>query len=122
MCGLQIVPVGLCLGVSRKRPGNAPRGRDPLLVLQSLPDYIVPTDGVACTCVVGTEAGRVFLGSRDGHVYELLYGPGSASPWTRPCRRVCLTSSFVGSVARYVGALSPTICGQVAFGPHSQDP
>lgn len=53
------------LGVSVGAPGGE-------VTLQPL-HYRVPTDGVIMTTVASTEAGRIFLGGGDGHLYELKY-------------------------------------------------
>lgn len=37
------------------------------------PVFTVPTDGVIVTNVVGTDSGRIFLGARDGNLYEIVY-------------------------------------------------
>lgn len=37
------------------------------------PVFTVPTDGVIVTNVVGTDSGRIFLGGRDGNLYEIVY-------------------------------------------------
>lgn len=35
--------------------------------------YRTPADNVIMTTVASTEAGRIFLGGGDGHLYELKY-------------------------------------------------
>lgn len=37
------------------------------------PLHTTATDNVVMSCIVGTDDGRVFMGGRDGSVYELLY-------------------------------------------------
>lgn len=43
--------------------------------LQLTPEiiYSVPTDGVPIKVIRGTENGRIFLGGRDGCLYEIVY-------------------------------------------------
>eukprot|EP00897_Mesotaenium_endlicherianum_P003492 jgi/Mesen1/3170/ME000184S02232 len=90
-----IVLLGLCLG-------PASEGRDPLddVSLQPLPEYTVPSDGVVMTCVACTEdGGRIFLGGRDGHLYEVHYS--ASSGWQRRCHKTCHTatvSSFLSKI------------------------
>ena len=40
-----------------------------------LPDpvFVLPTDGIAINTVVGTSTGRIFMGGRDGCLYEVTY-------------------------------------------------
>jgi len=40
-----------------------------------LPDpvFVLPTDGIAINTVVGTSSGRIFMGGRDGCLYEVTY-------------------------------------------------
>lgn len=37
------------------------------------PVFSVPTDGVIATTIVGTDSGRIFIGGRDGNLYEIVY-------------------------------------------------
>jgi hypothetical protein len=40
-----------------------------------LPDsvFVLPTDGMAINTIAGTSSGRIFLGGRDGCLYEVAY-------------------------------------------------
>jgi uncharacterized membrane protein (DUF4010 family) len=40
-----------------------------------LPDpiFVLPTDGVAINTIASTSSGRIFLGGRDGCLYEVAY-------------------------------------------------
>jgi len=40
-----------------------------------LPDpvFVLPTDGIAINTVIGTSLGRIFMGGRDGCLYEVTY-------------------------------------------------
>lgn len=59
------------------------------------PLFTVSTDGVAMTCVGGSASGRIFLGGRDGCLYEVLYS-GAGSGWFgRRCRKVNHSSSML---------------------------
>eukprot|EP00850_Spirogloea_muscicola_P020557 SM000219S06702 [mRNA] locus=s219:133506:144913:- [translate_table: standard] len=70
------------------------------LAVQPLPEYAVASDGVAMACIAATASGQIFLGGRDGHLYELLYSSGSG--WHRRCQLVCRTSSFGSLLSRWV--------------------
>lgn len=89
----------LCVGLIKARPGifhsfikhllvlttavdiivlgvtfiEGPNG--PLDELQLIDDpvCIIPTDGTAFLSIAGTALGRVFLGSKDGCLYEIIY-------------------------------------------------
>ena len=41
--------------------------------LMNKPIFVLNTDNVAITCVEGTSDGRIFLGGRDGCLYEVCY-------------------------------------------------
>ncbi|KAL3691956.1 hypothetical protein R1sor_005607 [Riccia sorocarpa] len=68
--------------------------------LQLLPEYTISTDGVTMTCITTTEEGRIFLGGRDGHLYELLYTSGMR--WQSRCRKVCHTAGISTLLSRWV--------------------
>ncbi|KAL2622102.1 hypothetical protein R1flu_002307 [Riccia fluitans] len=68
--------------------------------LQLLPEYTLSTDGVTMTCITTTEQGRIFLGGRDGHLYELLYTSGMR--WQSRCRKVCHTAGISTLLSRWV--------------------
>ncbi|KAJ7534364.1 hypothetical protein O6H91_13G091000 [Diphasiastrum complanatum] len=92
---VEIVLLGVCCSMSAD-------GIDPYaeISLQPLPDYTIPTDGVTMTCVSTTENGRIFLGGRDGHVYELLYTTGMR--WQSRCRKVCHTGGLGSLLSKWV--------------------
>ncbi|KAG6548318.1 hypothetical protein Mapa_010184 [Marchantia paleacea] len=68
--------------------------------LQLLPEYTISTDGITMTCITTTEQGRIFLGGRDGHLYELLYTTGTR--WQSRCRKVCHTAGLGSLLSRWV--------------------
>ncbi|XP_024539269.1 nuclear pore complex protein NUP155-like [Selaginella moellendorffii] len=92
---VELVLLGVCCGASSD-------GSDAFseLSLQPLPEYTVPTDGVTMTCVISTEKGRIFLGGRDGHIYELLYTTGLG--WQSRCRKICHTGGFGSMLSRWI--------------------
>lgn len=59
-------------------------------------NIIFPTDEVIfdCKAAVSTQEGRIFIGGQDSNIYELDYQ--SSEGWfTRRCRKICRTSSFL---------------------------
>ncbi|CAM6093107.1 unnamed protein product [Calypogeia fissa] len=92
---VEIVLLGVCCSASSD-------GGDPFaeISLQILPQYTIPTDGVTITCITTTEKGRIFLGGRDGHLYELFYTTGTG--WQRRCRKVCHTAGIGSLLSRWV--------------------
>ena len=48
--------------------------------------YTLPTDGVVFSTIVGTANGRIFMGAKDGCLYEFLYQVKSRSS-------LCLSTS-----------------------------
>jgi hypothetical protein len=63
------------LGISYNCDGSGDPNAE--LCLQPLPEHMIPTHGVTMTCSTVTDKGRIFLGGRDGHLYELLYTIGT---------------------------------------------
>lgn len=43
--------------------------------IQLIPDpvFTIPTDGATISTVMGTDTGRLFLGSKEGNLYEISY-------------------------------------------------
>jgi len=68
---MKLVLLGICCSYDGSGDPNTE------LCLQSLPEYTIPTHGVTMTCSMATDKGRIFLGGRDGHLYELLYTTGT---------------------------------------------
>lgn len=56
------------------------------------PVFTLSADGAPATCVVGSASGRIFLGGRDGCLYEIVYSAGSSWFGSR-CRKVNHSSS-----------------------------
>ncbi|XP_015777308.1 PREDICTED: nuclear pore complex protein Nup155-like [Acropora digitifera] len=51
------------------------------------PLFSIPSDNIYLTCMTGTHSGRIFLGGKDGCVYEVIYQ--AADSWfQRKCRKV----------------------------------
>ncbi|CAL4913338.1 unnamed protein product [Urochloa decumbens] len=92
---VELVLVGVCCSASAD-------GTDPYaeLSLQTLPEYMIATDGVTVTCITCTDKGQIFLAGRDGHIYELQYTTGSG--WRKRCRKVCLTTGIGSLLSRWV--------------------
>lgn len=62
------------------------------LLLLPEPVFTLSADGAPATCVVGSASGRIFLGGRDGCLYEIVYSAGSSWFGSR-CRKVNHSSS-----------------------------
>ena len=41
------------------------------------PLFTIPSDNIHFLCIYGTPSGRIFLGGRDGCIYEIRYQVGS---------------------------------------------
>ena len=65
---------GACTQIALLGVSVGPNGGE--VTLQPL-HYRTPADGVIMTTVVSTEAGHIFLGGGDGHLYELKYSVAS---------------------------------------------
>ncbi|XP_044758799.1 nuclear pore complex protein Nup155 [Coccinella septempunctata] len=67
--------------------GESPN--DTMAEIQLIPDpvFTIPTDGATISTVVGTTQGRIFLGSKEGNVFELEYQ--AESGWFgKRCKKV----------------------------------
>ena len=78
------------LGVTMSRPA-APGSPAEMHVLPE-PLFSIASDGAYVTAVVGTPAGRVFLGAKDGCLYEVVY-QATESWFSRRCRKINHSSS-----------------------------
>ena len=60
------------------------------------PVFSVPTDGMIATTIVGTDSGRIFIGGRDGNLYEIVYQVTIWLPLNRfiPLVKYALNFSF----------------------------
>ncbi|XP_037068841.1 nuclear pore complex protein Nup155-like [Pollicipes pollicipes] len=83
---LEIVLLGVTLG----RPRD-PAGPAEMHVLPE-PLFAIASDGAYVTTSGGTPAGRVFLGAKDGCLYELVY-QATDSWFSRRCRKINHSSS-----------------------------
>lgn len=55
--------------------------------LMNKPIFVLNTDNIAITCIEGTSDGRIFLGGRDGCLYEICYQ--AESNWLgKRCKKV----------------------------------
>lgn len=75
---VEIVVLGVVFGDSAKSlPSPTHHSLDSScfqeMQLMNKPIFILNTDNVAITTIVGTEENRIFLGGRDGCLYELFY-------------------------------------------------
>jgi nuclear pore complex protein Nup155 len=55
--------------------------------LMNKPIFVLNTDNVAITCIEGTADGRIFMGGRDGCLYEIAYQ--AESDWFgKRCKKI----------------------------------
>lgn len=77
----------LAVTFTPKRLGNLADDEFAEMHLQPDPLFSIPSDNVYLTCMTGTHLGRIFLGGKDGCVYEVVYQ--AADSWfQRKCRKV----------------------------------
>ncbi|XP_059649707.1 nuclear pore complex protein NUP155 isoform X2 [Cornus florida] len=92
---VELILVGVCC--SGRGDGTDPYEE---VLLQPLPEYTIPSDGVTMTCITCTDRGHIFMAGRDGHIYEMHYTTGSG--WQKRCRKVCLTAGLGSVISRWV--------------------
>ncbi|XP_012260855.2 nuclear pore complex protein Nup155 [Athalia rosae] len=72
------------LGVTFTDPSD---GTPEEMQLVPEPIFIVPTDGIAITTIANTNSGRIFLGGRNGSLYEIYYQ--AESTWFgKRCKKI----------------------------------
>lgn len=78
----------LAVTFTSKRLGSLGHDDFAEMHLHPNPVFSIPSDNIYMTCVTGTQSGRIFLGGKDGCVYEVAYqSADSWFPW-RNCRKV----------------------------------
>lgn len=80
----------LLLGVTFNNDGDTDVLGDLLLVPE--PIFSVPTDNVVMSIISGTKDGRIFLGGKDGSLYEIVY-QAEEGWFSRKCKKVNHSSS-----------------------------
>ncbi|KAM7443523.1 hypothetical protein ABFA07_007737 [Porites harrisoni] len=77
----------LAVTFTPKKLGNHNHDEFAEMHLQPDPLFSIPSDNIYLTCMTGTHLGRIFLGGKDGCVYEIVYQ--AADSWfQRRCRKV----------------------------------
>lgn len=51
------------------------------------PIFVLPTDGIAITTIKGSESGRIFLGGKDGSLFEIMY-QAQGSWFGKRCKKI----------------------------------
>uniref|UniRef100_A0A182QXT3 Nucleoporin Nup133/Nup155-like N-terminal domain-containing protein n=1 Tax=Anopheles farauti TaxID=69004 RepID=A0A182QXT3_9DIPT len=88
---VEIVVLGVTFGDANSGTPNRslsgmPQGSEEMQLMQT-PIFLLTTDKVAIMCVQGTDDGRIFLGGRDGCLYEVAYQ--AESNWFgKRCRKI----------------------------------
>lgn len=80
----------------------------PLQEIQLVPDpvFTIPTEGATITTIAGTKLGRLFLGGKDGCLYEITY-QAESSWFGKRCKKVNhSTSTLSFLVPSFLNALS----------------
>lgn len=65
--------------------------------LMNKPIFILSTDNVAITSIVGTDDSRIFLGGRDGNLYEISY-QNEPSWFGKRCKKINHSQSVVSYI------------------------
>lgn len=75
------------LGVTFSATKDGPLGQLEEMHLLPDPVFVLPTDGVAINTIAGTSSGRIFMGGRDGCLYEVTY-QAAGSWFGKRCKKV----------------------------------
>lgn len=65
--------------------------------LMNKPIFIVSTDNVAITTIVGSDDSRIFMGGRDGNLYEISY-QNEPSWFGKRCKKINHSQSVVSYI------------------------
>lgn len=57
------------------------------LLLVPEPIFSVTTDNIVMNCIGSTQDGRIFLGGKDGNIYEIVY-QAEEGWFSRKCRKI----------------------------------
>lgn len=99
---MEIVVLGVTFGDSTKTvcsPNKSLQNSTPYVEMQLMnkPIFVLNTDNVSIASIEGTADGRIFLGGRDGALYELQYQ--AESNWFgKRCRKVNHSQSLMSLV------------------------
>ncbi|XP_058446271.1 nuclear pore complex protein Nup154 [Malaya genurostris] len=84
---IEIVILGVTFGDSNASPNRSIMSSTEEMQLLNKPIFVLNTDNVAITCIEGNTDGRIFLGGRDGCLYEISYQ--AESNWFgKRCKKV----------------------------------
>ncbi|XP_055597782.1 nuclear pore complex protein Nup154 [Uranotaenia lowii] len=84
---IEIVILGVTFGDSNGSPNRSISTSTEEMQLLNKPIFVLNTDNIAITCIEGTDDGRIFLGGRDGCLYEISYQ--AESNWFgKRCKKV----------------------------------
>lgn len=88
---IEVIVLGVTFGNTTKTVSSPSRSFSTStyeeMQLMNKPIFVLTTDNVAITCVEGTADGRIFLGGRDGCLYEIVYQ--AESNWFgKRCKKV----------------------------------
>lgn len=75
------------LGVTFSSSKDGPLGQLEEMHLLPDPVFVLPTDGIAINTISSTNMGRIFLGGRDGCLYEVAY-QGACSWFGKRCKKI----------------------------------
>jgi nuclear pore complex protein Nup155 len=65
--------------------------------LMNKPIFVMNTDNVAITCIEGSADGRIFMGGRDGCLYEIAYQ--AESDWFgKRCKKINHSQGFMSLI------------------------
>jgi len=62
--------------------------------LMNKPIFVIATDNVSISVIKGTDDGRIFLGGRDGCLYEIFY-QAESSWFGKRCKKINLSQGLV---------------------------
>ncbi|PFX30165.1 Nuclear pore complex protein Nup155 [Stylophora pistillata] len=78
----------LAVTFTSKKLGSLSHDEFSEMHLHPNPVFSIPSDNIYMICITGTQSGRIFLGGKDGCVYEIAYqAADSWLPW-RNCRKI----------------------------------
>lgn len=92
---VEIVILGVTFGDQTISLGsNSPYDE---MQLMNKPIFIVSTDNIAITTIAGSEDSRIFMGGRDGNLYEIAY-QNEPSWFGKRCKKVNHSQSVVSYI------------------------
>lgn len=111
---VEIVVLGVTFGAAAAVSSPGRTVIDEMQLLNK-PIFVLSTDNVSISVIQGTSEGRIFLGGRDGNLYEIVYQ--AESNWFgKRCKKINHSQGVISyMVPGFLKIFSVSFCGAYKF-------